>query len=178
MKQVDKEILKKRAKELAQDHTVQNYKTGSGQNMIKFLLTPEVYGIESKYVREVTSLKELTRVPNTPDFVTGVINLRGQIISIIDLKKFFNLKQSGLTEFNKILVLSSPTLLFGIIADKILENAFISLKELDVPPPTISGIGAEFILGIARDGTIVLDGSTLLGTRTIIVDQQEKNKQL
>jgi purine-binding chemotaxis protein CheW len=69
-------------------------------------------------------------------------------------------------------------MLYGIIADKILENAYIPLKELDVPPPTISGIGAEFILGIARDGTIVLDGSTLLGTRTIIVDQQEKNKQL
>lgn len=174
MKNAEKEILKKRAKALSKELPVREYTTGQGENLIKFLLAPERYAIESKYVREVTSLKELTRVPNTPDFVTGVINLRGQIISVIDLKKFFNLKQTGLTEFNKILVLSSPALLCGIIADKILENTFISLKELDPPPPTISGIGAEFILGIAEDGTIVLDGSGLLDTKTIIVDQQER----
>ena len=90
-----KRILKARAKVLAQEPEKevldQDY-----LEVVEFLLAYETYGIESAYVREIYPLTEITPLPGTPPFVRGIVNIRGQILSVIDLKKFFELPEKGL----------------------------------------------------------------------------------
>lgn len=87
--------------------------------MVEFLLAHEKYGIEPDYLREIFPLKTLTPIPCTPPFVLGVTNLRGEVLSVIDLKKFFELPDKGLTDFTKVIVLESETMAFGILADSV-----------------------------------------------------------
>ncbi len=87
---------------------------------MKFLLTHENYGIESVYVREVHPLKELTPLPCTPSFVLGIINVRGQILSVIDLKKFFDLPAQEPTSLNKVIIFHNNRIEFGILADAVI----------------------------------------------------------
>src|SRR5439155_26042073 len=82
--------------------------------VIEFRLADEQYGLESAYVREVYPMKELTPLPCTPPFVLGLINLRGQILSVIDIKKFFGLPERGLTDLNKALVVRTEVRQLGI----------------------------------------------------------------
>jgi len=92
-------ILKKRAQVLARAPKRED-EAGECLEVVEFLLAYEQYGIESSYIREVYPLKDLTPLPCTPPFVLGIINVRGQILSVIDLKKIFDLPQKGLTELN------------------------------------------------------------------------------
>ena len=84
-----KTILKARAKALALEPEREKRK-GEYLEVVEFLLAYETYAIETAYVREVYPLKELTVLPCTPPFVLGIINVRGQILSVIDIKKFFD----------------------------------------------------------------------------------------
>ena len=90
-------------------------------NIIAFLLAHESYGIETAYVREVLPLRDLTPLPGTPPFVLGIINVRGEILSVLDLKQFFALPERGLTDLNKVIILHSAEMAFGILADAILD---------------------------------------------------------
>src|SRR5262245_16822662 len=101
-----KNILKARAKILAQEpeHVIE---TEAALEVVEFRLAQERYGIESSCIREVYPLKEITPVPCTPSFVVGIINLRGQILSVIDLKKFFKLPDQAVTSY-KVIVAHTP----------------------------------------------------------------------
>jgi len=100
-----RKILRARAKVLARELKTD----GSEQarlEALEFVVAYEKYAIESSYVREVYPLKELTPLPGTPAFVLGVINVRGQIVSVIDPKRFFDLPEKGLTDLNKVILIS------------------------------------------------------------------------
>src|SRR6266851_5213843 len=91
--------LKSRAKALARELKPDG--TGHARiEVVEFVVAYEKYAIESSYVREVYPLKELTRLPGTPAFILGVFNVRGQIVSVVDPKKFFGLPEKGLTDLN------------------------------------------------------------------------------
>ena len=107
-----KQLLKARARKLAQDNEKEK-PAGESIEVVEFLLAYETYGIESSYVREICPLKDLTPVPCTPPFVLGIINVRGEIVSVIDMKKFFDLPEKGLTDLNKVLVLKNDRMEFG-----------------------------------------------------------------
>lgn len=98
--------------------------------IIEFRLASETYGIESAFVREVYPLKDFTPLPGAPPFVLGIINVRGQILSVVDLKKFFNLPQKGLGELNKVIIIRNEQLEFGILADVMLGTRPISLETI------------------------------------------------
>jgi purine-binding chemotaxis protein CheW len=87
--------------------------------VLAFSLAGETYGVETCHVREVRQLKDLTAVPCTPPFLAGVMNLRGRIIAIIDLRKFFELPTKGLTELNRAIVLTGGDNELGLLADSI-----------------------------------------------------------
>ena len=114
-----KQLLKARARKLARDNAKEK-PAGESIEVVEFLLAYETYGIESSYVREICPLKELTPVPCTPPFVLGIINVRGQIISVIDMKIFFDLPEHGLTDLNKVIIVHDEKMEFGILADSIL----------------------------------------------------------
>jgi len=174
-----KKILKTRAKTLAKEskekETAEKY-----IKVIEFLLSYEKYAIESSYVREIYPLKELTPLPCTPPFVLGIINVHGQIISVIDIKKFFELPEKGLSDLNKVIILHSgrPVLSrvegmeFGILADVILGVNNISLSQLQPSLPTLTGIREDYLKGVTGEQVVILDAEKLLSDKKITVHEE------
>ncbi|TRZ52091.1 purine-binding chemotaxis protein CheW, partial [bacterium] len=139
--------------------------------IVAFRLASETYGIEAAYVREAYPLRDFTPLPGVPPFVLGIVNVRGQILSVIDLKKFFDLPAGGLGQLNKLIILWDEQMEFGILADEILGAQSIPLDSIQPAPPTVSGIGAEYLRGITAERVILLDAEKILNDEKIIVDQ-------
>jgi len=140
--------------------------------ILEFKLASETYGIETAFVREVYPLKDLTTMPGTPSFVLGIVNVRGQIISVINLKKFFNLPEKGLGELNKVIIIRNELMEFGILADIIVGTRSVSLDAIQSSPVSTSEIGAEYLKGVTNDHTIILDATKILEDEKIIIHQE------
>lgn len=166
-----KRTLKARAQALARPQE-KDGQAGEHIEVVVFLLAYETYALEARYVREVYSLKELTPIPCTPSFVLGMINLRGQILSVIDLKKFFDLPEKGLTDLNKVLVVHSGRMELGILADAILGVRALPFQDLQPSLPTLTGIRAEYLRGVTRERLVVLDAEKILFDRRVVVREE------
>jgi purine-binding chemotaxis protein CheW len=140
--------------------------------VVEFLLAQERYAVESSYVREVYPLGNLTPLPCTPAFVLGIVNLRGEIVSVIDVRKFFDLPQTGLPDLNKVIVLESGNMMFGMLADAILGVRRITLAEIQPSLPTLTGIREKYLKGITAERTVVLDAGKLLADEDLVVQEQ------
>jgi purine-binding chemotaxis protein CheW len=166
-----KKILRARALELAKEQK----KTELSDQVIKvveFSLANERFGIELKYIREVYPLKEITFQPCVPSFVLGIINVRGQIISVIDLKKFFDLPEKGLTNLDRVLIINDNKMGFGILADSILDIRSIPIEEIQPSLPTLKGIREEYLKGVTKERLVILDINKLLSDKKIIVNEE------
>jgi purine-binding chemotaxis protein CheW len=163
-------ILKERARLLAQrpdDETV-----GAAIEVVTLLLAYETYAIETAYVREVYPLKDLTPLPCTPPFVAGIVNVRGQVMSVIDLKKLFELPEKGITDLNKVVIISDGDMEFGILADAILDVRNIPLQEIQSGLPTLTGVRESYLKGITADRLVVLDAEKLLHNKDIVIHEE------
>ncbi|MBK5275685.1 MAG: purine-binding chemotaxis protein CheW [Desulfuromonadales bacterium] len=165
-----REILKARAGELARQ-TGEDV-AGATLEVLEFLISYETYAIEISWIAEAYPLRELTPLPGTPPFVLGIINVRGRILSVIDIRTFFDLPHTGLTNLNKVIILQSGEMEFGILADEIIGTRSIPLAELQPPLPTLTGIREEYLKGVTRERTALLDGEKLLADRKIVVHDQ------
>jgi len=163
-------ILKQRAKELAKE-PVKEFYDDNFLTVVEFMLAHERYALELNFVREVYPLKDLTPLPCTPSFVPGIINIRSQIISLVDLKKFFELPDEGITDLNRVIILHCENIEFGILADEILGVRLINAHNLQSYLPTLTAIGAEYLKGISEDRTIILDGEKILADPKIVVHE-------
>lgn len=163
-------ILGVRAKLLAREPAVKKDTSGLVE-VVEFLLGNEHYGIEPAYIREIHPLRDLRPLPSTPPFVLGLISLRGQIISVIDIKKFFDLPDRGLTDLNKVLVLRTAQMEVGILADAILSRQEIPREDLQPALSTHTGIRADYVKGIAKGPLVVLDIEKLLSDKRLLVDE-------
>jgi purine-binding chemotaxis protein CheW len=166
-----KEILRSRAKVLSQEPK-KEYRDQESIEILEFTLAYEQYGVESSFIHEVYPLKTLTQLPCTPPFVLGIINVRGKILSVIDIKKFFDLPEKGLTDLNKVIILNSGSMYFGILADAITGIREIPLRILQSTLPTLKGIRGEYLKGITEERTIILDAQKLLSDKNIIVNEE------
>lgn len=137
--------------------------------IVEFALAYETYAVESAFVREVHPLTDFTALPCTPPFVVGIVNVRGEIVSIVDIKKFFDLPDKGLTDLNQVIILQSQTMTFGILADLVLGVRHLAISEIQPLPPTLTGIRAEYLKGLTGQRLAVLDAAKLLADRRIIV---------
>src|SRR5712692_1674367 len=164
-------ILKARAKTLAREPKEEKV-AEQYLEVLEFLLAYEKYGIESSYVREIYPLKELTPLPCTPPFVLGMINVRGKILSVIDIKKFFDLPDKGLTDLNKVIIVHTEAMELGILADAILGMRSIPIQEIQPSLPTLTGVRAEYLRGVAKERLVVLDVEKILSNRRIIGQEQ------
>jgi purine-binding chemotaxis protein CheW len=140
--------------------------------VLAFCLAGETYGVETCHVREVCQLKDLTAVPCTPPFIAGVMSLRGQIVAIIDLRKFFELPARGLTDLNRVIVLSGDDNEFGLLADSIGGVCSVIASDLQEGLPTLTGIRERFLKGVTGQMLAVLDGGRLLGDAGLKVNEQ------
>ncbi len=109
-----KRILKERAEILARETAKKA--EGDSIEVVEFLLANEHYGIESHFIREVYPLKDYTPLPDVPPFVLGLLNVRGRIISVVDIKKFFDMPEKGLSDLNKVIIINNDKMKFGILA--------------------------------------------------------------
>jgi purine-binding chemotaxis protein CheW len=140
--------------------------------IIEFVLAPEHYAFEVAYVREVLTLKDLTHIPGTPAHVAGVINYRGNMLAVNNLKVLLGLKERGLTELNKIIVLRDDHMEYGILCDAIIGNHTIDPKTISALPPTVSGAGAGFTTGVSNEGLILLNAGVMLKSEILTVNQK------
>ena len=127
---------------------------------LTFVLAEENYGIEILKVREIMGLMDITSVPRTPDYVKGVINLRGKVIPVIDLRLKFGMPEIEATEETCIIVVNVGTVEIGTIVDRVSEVLDIPAGEIEDPPSFGADVDTRFILGMGKsDGqvTILLD---------------------
>jgi len=162
------QILQKRAKRLARES---KKKTNGNQiDFVRFSLAGEKYGIESKWVQEVIPVDTITSLPGTPPFVTGIISLRGEILSVVDLKSFFKLasKSHGQT----VIVIHSDDMAFGVLVDKVDGVQRTLEKKLQMTLPTLDGLLKDYLKGITEDRTILLNGESILNDPRLIVNEE------
>ncbi len=166
-----KKILRARAKQLAGAPDRRLGSVGSA-DAVEFLLAHERYAFYFSHVREACFVKEITPLPGVPPFVAGIVSVRGRILSVIDLKKFFDLSDRGLSDLNRLIVLSSGRMEFGILADAILGIRSLASEELQPALPTLTGTREAYLKGISRDGLIVLDAAKILSDKRIVVQEE------
>lgn len=165
------QVLRQRAQALARP--AERRETGSAAiGLLEFSLAHERYAVETQYVREVFPLKELTPLPSTPPFIRGVVNLRGRILPVLDLKKFFDLPEKGLTDLHRIIVVSGNGLELGLLADAVATVRSVSVESLQTALPTLTGIREQYLKGLTSERLVVLDLSRLLADPEIVVHEE------
>jgi purine-binding chemotaxis protein CheW len=174
MNEMKKEIrfkLKNRAIAMAQEPG-QKKAASATIGVIAFILAAETYAIESVFVREVYPLKDFTPLPGVPSYIFGIINVRGQILPVVDLKKFFNLPKKGLGDLNRVIILYDDQMEFGILADVVHGTQDIEPEDILTVPPTVTGIGEEYLRGVTKERLIVLNAKRLLSVKSIVVNEE------
>lgn len=171
MKKEIRSRLKMRAIALAREPE-QKRETSTTTEIIEFTLAGESYGIESAFVREVYPLKDFTPLPGVPSFIPGIVNVRGQILPVVDLKKFFNLPEKGLGELDKVIILRDERMEFGILTDAINGTKAIYNEDVLPVPATVTGIGEEYLKGVTKESLIVLNAEILLSDKNITIHEE------
>lgn len=144
-------------------------KTLTGSRYLSFVLNEEEYGIEILKIKEIMGMTEVTAIPQTPGFIKGVINLRGKIIPIIDLRLKFDMEERVYTDRTCIIVVEiefeGEITLMGVVVDAIQEVINIAEDKISEVPYINAKIKSEYIQGIAESGDtikIVLDITQVL----------------
>jgi purine-binding chemotaxis protein CheW len=131
--------------------------------VLRFTLGEEVYAVESRHVAAVLPLPQFTPLPGTPPFVLGIVSVRGHIVSVLDLRVFFELPIDGLSDRNYLVILRGEEMEFGLLADRILGIEQLQRDGLQAGLANLTGIRASYLLGVTEDQKTVLDGARLLG---------------
>jgi purine-binding chemotaxis protein CheW len=171
MPEEKRKILRARAKSLVQEPERKG-EDNECLEVLAFILAHETYAIETRFIREVYPLTELTSLPCTPAYISGIINIRGQILTIIDMKKFLDLSEKGITNLNRVIVVRNDAVEFGILADEIIGIKRIFGDDIKLPPATIAGIGAEYLKGVTEDRLIVLEADKVLSDKRLVVHEE------
>jgi purine-binding chemotaxis protein CheW len=143
--------------------------------LVSFHLADEMYGIEITRVREIILITEITRIPQTPPYVQGLINLRSTVIPVIDLRAKFGLPEAKLTDESRIMVLQADGRTIGIVVDAVSEVLRVKYNQIAPPPPTVAGLGREYLTGLVKleeQLLILLDIDKTLGNGEMDFDRQ------
>jgi purine-binding chemotaxis protein CheW len=127
--------------------------------VVVFTLGEEFLCLDIKNVREIIRIPDITRVPRSSPFIEGVINLRGQIKTVLNLKKRIGLKKTAVNEDGRIIIAENDARSYGMLVDSVLGVFGLSVGEVSDPSTVLGGENAEFILGIGK----IEDKLVLLG---------------
>ncbi len=140
---------------MAAINSIKTQKEGKHQieeqlKLVSFNVDKEEFGIDIQCVQEINRIVEITHVPNSPEFVSGVINLRGKVIPIIDLRKRFGFPPKVSDRNTRIIVVEISAMVVGFIVDSVREVIQISKSITEPPPQIVAGIGSEYINAVAK----------------------------
>lgn len=136
-----------------QENTAQEERSAEGcgsMQLVSFRLANEEYGIEITKVQEIILMGEITRVPQTPPYIQGLINLRNTVIPIVDLRLRFGLGRQEPTDETRIMVVNVRGKTIGIIVDAVSEVLRIAHDQISEPPATVAGLGREYLTGLVK----------------------------
>lgn len=156
------------SEELSEVKTSQEEDTQRGK-YLTFQLGNEVFGIEIKFVTEIIGMQAITYVPEVPDYVKGIINLRGQIIPVIDMRIKFKKEPMEYNDRTCIIVINIADTSIGFIVDSVSEVMNISDDNIVPPPNYKTGFKNKYIKGIGKDGK---DVKLLLDCQKIISEDE------
>lgn len=118
--------------------------------LVSFNIGTEEFGVDILKVQEINRMVEITKVPQAPNYVEGVINLRGKVIPIVDLRKRFNLELKEHDKNTRIVVVDIGGNIMGMIVDSVSEVLRLSANTIEPPPDIVTGVNAEYIKGVAK----------------------------
>lgn len=150
------------------------------QQLVVFDLASEAYGVHIGAVREIIRLQDITRVPRTPDFVEGVINLRGNVIPVVDLRKRFMLPVAEQTDDNRIVVVDIGGQDIGVVVDAVTEVLRILSDSVEPPSSVITTADSDYLMGICKMESrliILLDLERVLSEeeKALLTDAADKS---
>jgi purine-binding chemotaxis protein CheW len=165
------EILTARARALA--HPIEAPQAAVNVlEVVEFRLAQERYALEQRFVQEICPLESFTPLPCVPAHVLGIINLRGQILPVIDLKKFFDLPEVGITDLHMVIVMRADDIEAGVLADTVIGVRMIPPETLQPSLPTLTGIREQYLKGISPQHVVVLDAPKILRDPQLLVDEE------
>ena len=124
---------------------------------VTFRLADEIYGINVMQVQEVLRMSEVAPVPGAPSYVLGIINLRGNVVTVLDTRMLFGLMTSEVTDNTRIMIVECDGIIIGLLVDSVAEVANILSSEIDAAPHVGSGESSRYILGVhSKDGDILI----------------------
>ena len=140
--------------------------------VVSFQLGSEEYGVDISQVQEIIRMVEITHVPRAPRFMEGVINLRGQLIPIIDLRTRFGMQRKDATKSTRIIVTEIGSKRVGIVVDSVSEVLNIPLDNVEEAPEMIAGVGTEYIQGVGK----LNDRLIIMLDLTMVMSGEEKQQ--
>lgn len=123
---------------------------GEELKVIVFTLAHEQYGVEVEFIETIERIQPMTRVPKTPPFVKGVINLRGIVVPVIDLRSRFGLKEAEYTNDSRIIIVAIKEMKVGLIVDSASDVVDMNSDTIVDPPEIVGGIRAKYLRGVAK----------------------------
>lgn len=138
--------------------------------LLVFRIGSERWALETRYVREVLPLRGMTALPCTPPFVRGIINVRGHVVAVLDLKRLFGLAEQGLSDLHRVVLVEHVSSLFGVLADIDVGVVRVAPGAIGPAPAVLDGVGAACLKGVTADGLAVLDMEQIFNDPRIVVD--------
>ncbi len=147
----------------------EEYSEGDIVQLVTFLLTDVEYGLDILQVHEIIRYPDMTRLPNTPPFIKGVINLRGSVIPVLDIRERFGFQRVKETESTRVIVIEANEKLFGLLVDNVHQVVRLPISHIDPPSRLIEGISEVFIKGIGRAGGRLI---VILNLESMLFEQE------
>jgi purine-binding chemotaxis protein CheW len=161
-------ILRARAEQLARPPQAETQGTHILE-ILEFTLGKERFAFASSCVREVFPLTEITPLPGLPAHVLGVVNVRGRILSVMDIRRLLEFGNIGLTNLNKAIILHHKDMELAVLADEVTGVYAIDVDEGQHTLPTLSISQEAYLYGVTKDRVVVLDAEKLLASKDLLV---------
>jgi purine-binding chemotaxis protein CheW len=165
-------ILHERARLLALKEVVSTAVQGETLYVFEFFLAGEKYAFDTKFVQEVLPGKNVASLTCTPRFITGVMNVRGEIVTVLDTKMLFGLESQGMAPDTKIIIINNGSANMGFLVDQVIGISELSRHDLQPPLPTIGAQQTRYIQGITAEPLILIDVDALTNDPGIVVDEE------
>ena len=157
-------------------YNIVNYVMGEGLTIMEelqlvvFKLENEEYGVDIMQVQEISPYQQPTKIPNSPSFVEGIVNLRGDITPVVSLKKKFNLAETEVTEMTRLIIINNGSRKTGFVVDDASEVISISENNIEEAPSMIVGADRKYIQGIGKIDQRIL---VILNLHELLTEEEE-----